>query len=80
MHESRDQRFEAAARTLGHRFDGELKVGGHYAPVARHDTLAYVSGQMPRIGDRVAVTGMRLPKRAAVELDVVAAAVAGVPA
>ena len=37
-----DQRFAQAALELGHRFDGEIKIGGNYAPVVRdgqHETV-----------------------------------------
>jgi enamine deaminase RidA (YjgF/YER057c/UK114 family) len=54
---SADQRFQQAAAALGHRFDGEIKVGGHYVPLVRHGDVVYVSGQIPRVGDTVVVTG-----------------------
>jgi enamine deaminase RidA (YjgF/YER057c/UK114 family) len=54
---SRDQRFQQAAADLGHAFDGEIKIGGNYVPLVRHGDLVYVSGQIPRVGDRVVVTG-----------------------
>lgn len=54
---SRDERFRQAAERLGHRFDGELIAGGHYVPVVRHGDVAYVSGQVPRVGSTVVVTG-----------------------
>ena len=54
---SRDQAFLDAARTLGHSFDGEIKVGGNYAPLVRVGDPIHVSGQVPRVGDSVVVTG-----------------------
>ena len=54
---SRDQAFTDAARTLGHSFDGEIKVGGNYVPLVRVGDTIHVSGQVPRIGDVVVVTG-----------------------
>lgn len=57
MNHARDQAFAAAARTLGHAFDGELKLGGRYAPLVRHNDVFYISGQVPRVGDQVVVTG-----------------------
>ena len=54
---SRDQRFDEEAARLGYAFDGEIKVGGNYAPLIRHGDLVYISGQIPRVGDRVVVTG-----------------------
>jgi enamine deaminase RidA (YjgF/YER057c/UK114 family) len=55
---SRDNNFVAAAADL--RFDidiAEVKPGGRYAPVVLDSRYAYVSGQIPRVGDRVVVTG-----------------------
>lgn len=54
---SADQRFQQAAQRLGHRFDGEIKIGGHYVPLVRHGDMVFVSGQIPRVGDTVVVTG-----------------------
>src|SRR5512144_716613 len=54
---SRDSRFDDMAAALGYRFDGEIKIGGHYVPVVRHGSEMYVSGQIPRVGDTVVVTG-----------------------
>lgn len=54
---TRDARFAAATADLGHGFDGELRIGGNYTPVVRHGDVVYVSGQIPRIGDTVAVIG-----------------------
>lgn len=52
-----DQRFEQSARELGYAFDGEIRIGGHYVPLLRHGTQIFVSGQIPRVGDQVVVTG-----------------------
>lgn len=52
-----DARFGAAAATLGLPPDGELRVGGNYVPLLRDGHLVYVSGQVPRIGTTVVVTG-----------------------
>jgi len=54
---SADQRFQQQAALLGYSFDGEIKVGGNYAPVVRDGELVYVSGQIPRVGDEVVVVG-----------------------
>ena len=54
---SADQRFRQQAADLGYSFDGEIKVGGNYAPVVRDGELVYVSGQIPRVGDQVVVVG-----------------------
>lgn len=52
-----EQRFEAEAQALGHRFDGEIKIGGNYVPVVRDGQHIHVSGQIPRVGDTVVGTG-----------------------
>lgn len=54
---SRDSEFLAAAAELGLPVDGELKIGGHYVPLVRDGRTVYVSGQVPRVGDAVVVTG-----------------------
>ena len=54
---TRDARFQAEAQRLGHRFDGDIKIGGHYVPVVRDKDQVFVSGQIPRVGDAVVVTG-----------------------
>jgi enamine deaminase RidA (YjgF/YER057c/UK114 family) len=54
---SRDQAFTDAARTLGHSFDGEIKVGGNYVPLVRVGDTIHVSGQVPRVGDDIVVAG-----------------------
>ncbi len=53
----RDATFAQAAAALGHRFDGEIKVGGDYVPLLRDGPTVYVSGQIPRVQDTVVVTG-----------------------
>ena len=54
---TRDTRFLEQADMLGHRFDGEIKVGGNYVPLVRDGDIVYLSGQIPRVGDVVVVTG-----------------------
>jgi enamine deaminase RidA (YjgF/YER057c/UK114 family) len=54
---SADRRFQEQAAALGYSFDGEIKVGGNYAPAIRDGELVYVSGQIPRVGDEIVVTG-----------------------
>ena len=54
---SREQRLREDAARHGFDVDDPITVGGRYAPLARHGDLAYVSGQIPRIGERVAVVG-----------------------
>ena len=54
---SRNERFLAAAESLGYSFDGEIKIGGNYVPLVRDGVHVYVSGQIPRVGNTVVVTG-----------------------
>ena len=80
-----DQRFDELARNLGYSFDGEIKIGGNYTPLVVDGDVAYVSGQVPRVGDavvevrgeagrhtRTSVGVFQLPKNASVELDLIA--------
>lgn len=54
---SRDALFRQAAEALGFAPDGEIKAGGNYVPVLRDGSTLYLSGQVPRIGNAVVVTG-----------------------
>lgn len=54
---TREEEFQAVARELGYDFNGEIKIGGNYSPVVRHGNELYVSGQIPRVGNEVVVTG-----------------------
>lgn len=54
---SSDQRFHQAALELGFSFDGEIRIGGNYLPLTRHGNEIHVSGQIPRIDDKIIVTG-----------------------
>lgn len=53
----RDIEFSKATAGLGDFFDGDIKVGGNYAPLVRDGNYIYISGQIPRFRDRIAVTG-----------------------
>ena len=57
MSSDRDQRLLDHARALGLDPDAPLLVGGNYRPVLVHAGMARVSGQVPRIGQQVVVTG-----------------------
>ena len=57
MNDSREARFNEIAASLGYSFDGEIKIGGNYVPVVRHSDQIYVSGQIPRVGNTIVVTG-----------------------
>ena len=48
--------FDQAAEKLGFDFS-EIKIGGKYTSLIEHQGLAYISGQIPRVGDVVQVTG-----------------------
>lgn len=54
---SRDALFRQAAEALGFAPDGEIKAGGNYVPVLRDGSTLYLSGQVPRIGNAVVITG-----------------------
>lgn len=55
--QSRDQIADQIAAELGHSFAGEMLAGGHYVPIARDGRTIYTSGQVPRVGTTVVVTG-----------------------
>jgi len=57
---SHDRDGELIAACAEHGFDPapELQVGGRYTPLVRDGRTLYVSGQIPRIGDHIAVTGV----------------------
>ena len=57
MTDSRDTRFAAIEKALGYSFDGEIKIGGNYTSTVQHGDVVYVSGQVPRVGSTVVVTG-----------------------
>src|SRR5215813_8963177 len=52
-----DTRFKEEAAALGYSFEGDLKIGGNYVPLIREGRNIYVSGQIPRVGNEVVVTG-----------------------
>jgi enamine deaminase RidA (YjgF/YER057c/UK114 family) len=54
---SRDAALQSAIARTGFAFEGEIKIGGNYVPVVVEAGTAYVSGQVPRVGDSVVVTG-----------------------
>jgi enamine deaminase RidA (YjgF/YER057c/UK114 family) len=57
MPESREARFAAAEASLGYSFSGDIKIGGNYTSVVHHGNQVFVSGQIPRVGHEVVVTG-----------------------
>ncbi len=56
-HMTADDLFAEQAQLLGYSFDGEIKIGGNYVPLVRDGHHLYVSGQIPRVGNTVVVTG-----------------------
>jgi hypothetical protein len=54
---TRDASADQAAAELGHSFEGEIRIGGHYAPLLRDGRTVWLSGQVPRVGSTVVVTG-----------------------
>src|SRR5215831_6963373 len=52
-----DARFKEEAAALGYSFEGEIKIGGNYVPLIRDGSSIYVSGQIPRVGNEIVVTG-----------------------
>jgi enamine deaminase RidA (YjgF/YER057c/UK114 family) len=57
MHSPRDTALLHACEQLAVRPGDLLRIGGNYAPVLVHAGTAWVSGQVPRVGEQVAVAG-----------------------
>lgn len=57
MTPSRHTALEQAIAQLGYDFDGEIRVGGDYVPVVLDGNVAYVSGQISRVGTTVVFPG-----------------------
>ena len=57
MNSQRDQQFESLAREYGVQYCNEIRAVNNYQPAVLHRDEIYVSGQLPRIGTQVAVTG-----------------------
>jgi enamine deaminase RidA (YjgF/YER057c/UK114 family) len=55
---TRDERFEKLAAEMGFPLNEEIKVGGKYTPVLIDANIAYVAGQIPRVGDEVRFVGV----------------------
>ncbi len=55
-----DRDLELAAACTEHGFDltAPLQIGGSYTSLVRDGRTLYLSGQLPRIGDHVAVAGV----------------------
>jgi enamine deaminase RidA (YjgF/YER057c/UK114 family) len=57
MPNERDARLAQAAQAMGYPMDEAIRTGGNYVSVVQHGDLLYLSGQVPRIGTEVKVTG-----------------------
>ncbi|MEO7546933.1 MAG: RidA family protein [Ramlibacter sp.] len=57
MNDTRASRFQAEAARLGYDFGGPLQIGGNYVSTVRHNGVLHISGQAPREGSEVKVTG-----------------------
>jgi enamine deaminase RidA (YjgF/YER057c/UK114 family) len=53
----RDDALAAAARDFGFPLGDDLRIGGHYLPLLRDGALVHISGQIPRVGERIVCTG-----------------------
>jgi enamine deaminase RidA (YjgF/YER057c/UK114 family) len=53
----RDSKFKEIAEQLGYDFDGEIKIGGNYVSLVKHENQIFISGQIPRVGNEVMVVG-----------------------
>ncbi len=57
MMTTRNAIADQIAAELGHSFEGEIRIGGHYASAVRDGRNVWLSGQVPRVGSAVVVTG-----------------------
>lgn len=53
----RDTTLQWACQDVGLDPDAPLKIGGNYQPLVRDGSTVYIAGQIPRVGDAIAVTG-----------------------
>ena len=53
----RNDAFQRAADAAGFAFDDPVAVGGRYTPLLRDGGTVWISGQVPRMGSALAVTG-----------------------
>ncbi|KQV53376.1 hypothetical protein ASC95_11595 [Pelomonas sp. Root1217] len=54
----RDRELDAASAEHGFDPTVPLQIGGRYSPLVRDGRTLYLSGQIPRIGDHIAVAGV----------------------
>lgn len=57
MSNLREERLALAAQALAYPLDEPIRIGGDYVSVVQHERMLWVSGQVPRIGTEVKVTG-----------------------
>jgi enamine deaminase RidA (YjgF/YER057c/UK114 family) len=57
MEANRLSKFNEVATALGYSFEGEIKIGGNYVSTIRNGDEIYISGQIPRVGNTVIITG-----------------------
>jgi len=55
---SRDDKLRQIATAFGFDPDEEIKIGGKYTPVLIDGNVAYIAGQIPRVGDTVRFVGV----------------------
>lgn len=55
--DARANRLKEQIASLGYDFEGPILVGGDYVAALSDGDTAYVSGQVPRVGTQVVVTG-----------------------
>ncbi|HMX09314.1 MAG TPA: RidA family protein [Burkholderiaceae bacterium] len=53
----KDDALAAAAREFGFPLGDELRIGGHYLPLLRDGPQVHISGQIPRVGERIVCVG-----------------------
>ncbi len=54
---SPEQMLAAYCAEVGLDPSEALKIGGQYTPILQHGSEVFISGQVPRVGDAVVVTG-----------------------
>ena len=55
---TRDERLRQVAAEFAFDPDEEIKIGGKYTPILIDENLAYIAGQIPRVGSVVRFTGI----------------------
>ncbi|GJG94109.1 RidA family protein [Cupriavidus pauculus] len=55
---TRDDKLRQIATEFGFDPDEEIKIGGKYTPILVDGNVAYIAGQIPRVGDTVRFVGI----------------------